>query len=357
MRIIRSHLSLEVMEPPLGEQDSNPAIHGGWPDGWYVYEGGQIKGPFSAAETFAFTMEKNFISDRLVSRKGFSQWYAHKDLSEIYNRTVAMEKRVQEVNALKQKSMTSLNPMFREDTANPREVFGSKLAKTPPRETSLLSPVTPHRVERGHVTSRLTASLVRPTTPVPNAINASQPSFPPVRPAAADLDFAMYGVASPSESAATIEGQGRFAKDRRLKAKSSLVREYVFAKGRLRLGPLRPPFITGLIGVPFSLGIYWFYWFRGMTLEIKNHCTHIEVSELPPVWLSAVPLVHIYMVYRLATKLRDMEAENHYEFTLPWLAALLAIFPPLALIYLQGAANKHWLLHVRHLMSATKPPK
>ena len=343
------------MEPLLGEQDSNSGIYAGWPDGWYVYEGGQIKGPFSAEETFSLTVEKDRISDRLVSRKGFSQWYAQKDLSEIYNRTAAMEKRVQEVQLLQQKSVTSSNPLLREDTANSRGVLGSKVAKTPPRHPSMPSSVSSHRVERGYVTSRQTASLARPIISSTSDPDASQPSSPPVRPAAADLDFAMDGIALPSESAATIGKQGRFLKDDGLKAKSSLVREYVFAKGRLRLGQLRPPLITGLIGVPVSLGIYWFFWFKDLTLEIRHHCNSTETTDLPPVWLAVVPLVHVYMVYLLATKLRDMESENQYEFTLPWLAAALAVFPPLALIYLQVAANKHWLLHVRHLMSAAKP--
>jgi hypothetical protein len=44
-----------------------------------------------------------------------------------------------------------------------------------------------------------------------------------------------------------------------------------------------------------------------------------------------------------------MEEENRYVNTNPWLAALLGLFPPLATVYLQSAANRHWFLHVRHV--------
>jgi hypothetical protein len=54
-----------------------------WSEGWYIFEDGQVSGPLTAKEIFS----SSSISEekpRLVSRKGFAQWYPVRDFALIH---------------------------------------------------------------------------------------------------------------------------------------------------------------------------------------------------------------------------------------------------------------------------------
>lgn len=134
-------------------------------------------------------------------------------------------------------------------------------------------------------------------------------------------------------------------------SRQTLIREYFLLRGRLRLGKIRNPWMTSFVGLPLTLGGYWVTWFGELAREVVWHCQSDDEVSLPhPVW-SAFPLLHIFMIYRLAQVVEGMETQNHYRKVSPSLAACLAVFPPFAMAYLQSAVNQHWLLHVKHYLS------
>ena len=75
----------EVMGPEGGSM---------WPGDWYVYENGRVDGPLSAVRAFSLSHEAEDGKPRLISRKGFSQWYPLGDLSEIFRLTDDMGRKV-----------------------------------------------------------------------------------------------------------------------------------------------------------------------------------------------------------------------------------------------------------------------
>lgn len=320
----------------------------GWPDDWYVYDGGQVKGPLSASETFALAHEDPRGKPCLVSRKGFMQWYALQDLSALFNLTAAMGQRVAHAKAAvspRPKPPQALAVLGR-DERRAQETQARPPADGLPEHLHPSRPFQSQRVEKGHVTPRPSASLVHPVDANRAVFLPAQASSPPVRPTPADQDFAPDDGLLPSE---IDEGKAAATAQARASAgMPSLMRDYIASKARLRLGQLREPWIAGLVGLPLSLGVYWILWFRDLAQELQNHRSGPVRGNPPPFWWAAIPIVHVYMTFRLAQELLSLEQENRYQSTDPWLAAFLALLPPLALIYLQREANKHWLLHVRH---------
>jgi hypothetical protein len=67
-----------------------------------------------------------------------------------------------------------------------------------------------------------------------------------------------------------------------------------------------------------------------------------------PLWFCMIPGLHLFVAYSLASAVRQMEMQNGYRSTNTFLATLAAVFPPLYIIMIQSALNKHWRLHVYH---------
>ena len=124
--------------------------------------------------------------------------------------------------------------------------------------------------------------------------------------------------------------------------------EFVLLRGRLRLGELRNPWLTGMFAVPLTLGVVWALWCRDLAREVAWHVRNQATSPLPPAVLALIPGVHFYMIYKLTKLVIEMEAQNKYRSVSVFAALIFGIFPPFALAYLQDAANRHWMLHVRH---------
>ena len=276
-----------------------------WPDGWYLYENGKLNGPLTAAEAFSLKPETKDGSQRLVSRKGFSQWYPLKDLAQIFQASEHMEQKLAAVSsslgAMPSSTQLMDGPANRAAQPNIRPKNVGTLEQRP-RPT----PLTP------------------PTPMLKQAISQSKPE-----------------VAEPA------------AKIPKNVARKAIEQEYFLARGRLRLGKLRSPWALALVGMPMTLGIYGVVWFHTMRREIDFHTQGSGASPIVS-WLSAllsaVPILSIMPTYHLAVSIGQMEAQNRYRHVSPVKAALCGIFPPLAVAYLQAQMNRHWLLHAKHLV-------
>lgn len=53
-----------------------------WAEGWYIFEDGKISGPLGAKEVFSRQGQDD--KPRMVSRKGFAQWYPIRDFARIH---------------------------------------------------------------------------------------------------------------------------------------------------------------------------------------------------------------------------------------------------------------------------------
>lgn len=326
----------------LGKPIQRPSEKLGWPDGWYLYENGEIRGPLTASQTFSLSVESPEGTPRLVSRKGFAQWHTLKDLADLYAQSTLA------------------------------------VPEPPPAALEMTRSQAP-KVLKGSPPSSQSPSMARPVSGF-EAISQADPLL-----LESDRDFAFgSGLLEPSDvqTPAKRAKSGRTSPARQ--AQIEVLQNYLASRNPLRLGELRQAWIAGLLGWPLTLGTYWLVWFRGLAREIREHRTPSQDTnsqgapessesapqsssapesissplspkgDMPPLWLAAVPLVHMYMTYRLALILKGMEEENQYAKTIPWLAALLSLLPPLAMIYLQSQANTHWLLHVRHTMIKKK---
>jgi hypothetical protein len=304
------------------EKSGNQAVPGGpsgWPGGWYVYENGKVDGPYSAEQAFRMDADASDGKPRLVSRKGFSQWYALKDLSEIFRMTEQLGRKVGEHGKMSEAQLMAQAAALRAPIA-------------PSPKPSVRPKVQAKKVE----TVRAKTLVEAPIAVAASVATARAPEPPPASaaPAAAPEAPATTPVKNP---------------------KQLLMREYFLARGRLRLGKLRNPWLSGVIGLPLSLGAFWYVWVRDLAREVAFHA-RAEKSDIPPVGLALVPGAHIYVIHKLAQRVAEMEAQNKYTSVRPAIAALLAFCPPLAVIYLQNAANRHWLLHAKH-SSIKKPPE
>lgn len=273
---------------------------GGWPGGWYIYENGKVDGPFAAEDAFKLDAETIDGKPRLISRKGFSQWYALKDLSEIFKMTDQMGRRAQVEMLQSEAKLQS----------------GSVKPVIPP------APVVAQAQKKA-------ASLAKPVAPTTS-------------------------VETPSVFPASEQQRIPTQKSRRIQPaavdKAELMQGYFLARGRLRLGKLRNPWMSAFVGLPLSLFTYFAFWYGELGREVAFHARSDGKSPLPPAFLSIVPGVHFYMIYRLAKLMTEMEAQNKYRSVSPWVATIFGLFPPFALAYLQDAANRHWLLHTKHTL-------
>jgi hypothetical protein len=338
------------MESALLEQHkTNQKDMSGWPDDWYVYDGEKVRGPLSAKETFSPSHGKKSGQKSMVSRKGFSQWYDLRDLSAIFNLTTAMDKKVEAERARLEKTENSVD-LHRRVKLQPAQTLRPKDKRfesgSHPRSTGA-AVSSKQQVSRRHVGKGLTTSLAKPVVQPQAGLSTKEPASLMLQLSPADIDFSPPEGLQPSH----VEGKkpGKSWAKKSSRSKNSWMRDYIYAKNHLRLGEIRQPWITGLLTIPLTLGTFWVIWFRDLSLEIAAHTSSQSKSRSYPYWWSAFPLVHILMIYRLARSVREMEEENRYANTIPWLAALLGLFPPLATVYLQSAANRHWFLHVRHV--------
>ncbi|MGE0171767.1 MAG: hypothetical protein AB7T49_03245 [Oligoflexales bacterium] len=124
--------------------------------------------------------------------------------------------------------------------------------------------------------------------------------------------------------------------------------KYLFIKGKHRLGKIRSATLVGLCWLPLSLGFSWFTWLSKAFQELMWHTfSRFDYKRfLPPMGCCLIFGFHFYFVNKLALLLAHAERQNGYVKTSARVATVLAVFPPLAVFYLQRRMNEHWKLHV-----------
>jgi len=263
-----------------------------WPDGWYLYENGKLNGPLSADHAFSQRPDCDDGSPRLISRKGFSQWYPLQDFAALYRLSESMAQKVEVAVGSTQDPMT--RPSVTPKQVGPTTVLAKS---TPPKSSN---------AALRRAVADAAANSIAPASPVPRSLS-----------------------------------------------KAAVEQEYYLARTRLALGQLRNPWAAAGGSWILSLGVYWGFWFVSVYKEIERHTQN---AVPVPKWLkftalvSIVPLLNAWPTYRLACQIREMERQNKYTFTNPQLALLASLLPPVAMFYLQSGLNRHWTLHAKHLI-------
>ncbi len=263
-----------------------------WPDGWYLYENGKLNGPLSADHAFSQTPDCEDGSPRLISRKGFSQWYPLQDFASLYRLSESMAQKVEVASKGAQDSGSK--PSVKAKQVGPTTVLPKS---APPKSTN-------SALRRA--VADAAATSIAPVSPVPRTIS-----------------------------------------------KAAVEQEYYLARSRLSLGHLRNPWAVAGGSWLLSLGLYWGFWFVSVYREIERHTQN---AVPVPKWLkltalvSTLPLLNAWPTYRLACQIREMERQNKYTYMNPQLALFASLLPPVAMFYLQSGLNRHWTLHAKHLI-------
>lgn len=131
---------------------------------------------------------------------------------------------------------------------------------------------------------------------------------------------------------------------------------YYLLKGRLRLGLFRKPFSTAFLHGPLTLGLAWYFWLKNNLMELRWHLSSDFASDTSrlPLFLAAIPGLHVYFFWKLAKLLRTTEEQHNFRRTSAVVAAFLSVLPPLAIVYLQRRINLHWTMHVNHYVRNLK---
>ena len=382
-----------------------------WPGGWYVFEDGRVQGPYAAEAAFTMPEKSLAGSPKLVSRKGFAQWYPLKELSELYKIADKLGHRTSsEVDRLEAEVTENLANLevlraLAQTGADP-----SVISRTPRVVGKALDPHSVQAAQSIQSAPRMPAyepikTVVQPTQeiqnesftlshPIPDFFQnesdavrpRSEPTGPTRRSASRKERKALARRMAAQQSAereqeiaskanldtndmpskmnsATDSAQPSLAatqtfrepisrpqsSGQKLTAKQALLQEYLMLRGRLRLGEMRSPLMSAFILTPISLFLYWGVWYRDLTRELVWHTrNNVDKNSVPSTWLAWVPIIHIFMAYNLANLVREAEVQNGYKAISPLFAALFAVIPPLSMAYIQDSANQHWRLHVKH---------
>ncbi len=312
-----------------------------WPGGWYIYENGRVDGPFTAQDAFKMDAETLEGKPRLISRKGFSQWYALKDLSEIFRMTDHMGKHaateIANTEAQLSRAARSSMPAV---PSTAKAMAAASMQKVSAQDKMPQSMARPASAPVQAMAEKKIEKKVERKADAPLATSpaAAEPAFPLATPSVFSAD-ARQVVTKKAKPLA-----------RKAMPKGELMQGYFLARGRLRLGKLRNPWVTAFVGLPLSIGVYWALWFTETAREVAFHTRNEGRSPLPSGYLALIPGVHFFMIYKLAKLVSEMEAQNKYRSVSPGVAALFGVFPPFALAYIQDAVNRHWLMHTKHTL-------
>lgn len=337
----------------MKQKSDTPQNQSAWPDGWYVYDNNKVEGPFTASQTFARDAMSGDGKQVLVSRKGFTQWYALKDLAEIFKMTDNLGRRVSEEKEL----LAAMNlAAAGEQRPSEKEPSGQRVLKKQVGPAQPSKPFEPVKVSaRRDVPAQASAAVGENKASTPVA--AKVPLVVAKTKTSAKVKMPEYAppAANPTPIAAKESAKKSAPAKETASEKQRLLQEYFFVRGRLRLGKIRNPWAAAFFGVPVSVGLFWPYWMQAILKEIYLHATG---NTKIPSWLvlaSIIPGLHFFAIYKTASLMRAMEMQNRYQSISPTVATLFGIFPPFALAYLQDGANRHWLLHARHANTGSKP--
>ena len=275
-----------------------------WQDGWYIYSQGEVSGPYKAEQVFGFK-RPSFDTDQIsVSRKGLSRWYDYQSLQKIF------------------REQTGLNAATKRESKLSRNILKQEPEKKLASEKKIRS-------------KHLGIKRARQSSLELNEVN--------------NLHFKKFGKSQATEQAK--ESQNNKSTD---SVQQSLAYYHLTLKGRLRLGALHNP-LTLIFKMLITFGYGWKSWYEQAMIECSYHIDDPNALEnLKGAWKVMIPGPHLFKIYSLARIVLQMEVQNHYRRTSPLLSFLLSLVPPLAVLYLQSAINKHWRLHICHFIQNKK---
>ena len=267
--------------------NSSPGGDGGaWDGGWYVYEDGVVIGPLSSAATFTPQRLTATGQAGMVSRKGFTQWYAIQSFSEIYSLANGITSAQNNFESQKKSGSNRFQPVAK--------VMG------PPEAKKL-------KLAQNDLSAK--ASFESSVAAAANSNKESQ-----TQPSAPWLDFDQ---------------------------------KYLRVYSRLRLGRISNAAVAAFVYTPLTIGGYWWAWMETASQEVSWHLNGAsKMNFVVPMWTCLIPGMHLIVAYLLARMVRQMEMQNGYRTVNPIFATLLAIFPPFYMFMIQTALNRHWRSHV-----------
>lgn len=322
-------------------QDKNSS----WVGGWYVFEDGNVVGPLEASDAFSRSEKTDSGQARMVSRKGFTQWYPLQDFAAIH----AMAGRYSDYLAQSKTSVPSIEtPIVVGNqvgpTANQKIILTSE---NQDRDVSAISTAQKDLSNIPHAVSDR-VKFAKASLQVENSAATKKLSAKEKKRLQEDE----------RRSRKLAEKQARQATKNQTSAatanqSTSFEQQYLQVASRLRLGRPASPTLTALVYFPLSLGVYWWAWLSKTGEEVSWHLNGASrMNFILPMWMCMIPGVHLVLAYLVARMVRQMEEQNGYRTVNPWVATLAAIIPPVYIIMIQSALNRHWRLHVYH--SATR---
>ncbi|MFK7823476.1 MAG: hypothetical protein AB8G05_04935 [Oligoflexales bacterium] len=275
-----------------------------WLDGWYIYSQGEVSGPYNADQVFGYK-KSSFDGDRIsVSRKGLSRWYDYRPIQKIFWEQVGLS-----------------------DTNKNQGKLSRKLFKQDPRKNFAIE----KKIRSKHLGTKKTNHWSSERDVATNLHLKKITKKPAVE------------IRKNSENEKQIEN-----------LKQTLAYHHLILKGRLRLGSLHNP-LTLILKMIATFGYGWKSWYEQAMIECSYHIDDPNALEnLKGLWKVMIPGPHMFKIYSLARLVLQMEVQNHYRRTSPLLSFLLSLVPPLAVIYLQSAINRHWHLHICHFIQNKK---
>jgi hypothetical protein len=317
-----------------------PSDQSTWANGWYVYEDGKIVGPLLADDTFKRSATSPKGHKRMVSRKGFTQWYPLKDFAEMH------------FMAGKYADQLAKN-------------FASQAPQTIDQGRKIFVPSATERFEpKSNVLGPQADQIKTPAQPVVHVPEGSLSAQSHIETA----DLQMKSEVDEQPKTSRKEKKKQAIEARRLerqtvkvdsKQKSQMADhvarpitfgdQYLQVASSLRLGKVRNAGVVSFFVTPLTFFGYWAFWVSIVTEEMSWHVTGTPRNpHVLPFWMCLIPGLHLLFAWKLIRMAQATEQENGYRTVWAPLAMVLALIPPFFIHYMQTALNQHWRLHVAH---------
>lgn len=336
-----------------------------WEHGWYVFENGQVVGPLNVQDALGKTSTSDINNPRMVSRKGFTQWYPVQDFAEIYAMIGSHSEQLNSINEQAAKAKNNFAPQSKTiavaaDLTLNKDNLQSISHLEAAQENAVTEAETKVKAAQTEISSAVNTNASShdalsdlATEPTQSLVSNRSPTIPRVDSDEAPLNANNVAGANDPRTRKELRRQVKAAqaaaRSQKLMDPALFAQHYFAVRGRLRLGRVFSPVTGALVYTPLTLGGYWWDWFARSSEEVSWHVNgSSKVNFVLPIWCCMIPGVHLVLAYLLANMVSKMEMENGYRGVKPVLATMLALFPPFYILMMQSALNRHWRLHVYH---------
>jgi hypothetical protein len=327
-----------------------------WSSGWYLFEDGQIVGPLLADEAFTRSAKTLSGAQRMVSRKGFSQWYPLKDFAELHAMAGRYADHLADSKVTKSQDHLAAKGLDfdRDPSLRPNQVNTSATKPT----VKSFEPVSRRIGPQDSLSPlslderRLSEALMREGTNKSTEQSSISEHRKLTKKERRRIKEAERLERKHQEELKSRDHQGAEAGADAQRARvgaATFDDLYILCVSRLRLGKMRSPFAAAVLWLPLTLFVYWSVWIAKITQEMSWHVQGKETNpHLLPYGLAIIPGVHFVFAYKVLQLTKATEMQNGYRnISIPF-GMILAVFPPLFVHYVQSALSDHWKRHVAH---------